>query len=174
MQRRCRAVGGCRLLNRSEGKKRAAVTSSVYLYMYVRVYARACLSRMSCSFTPDAAPLKFSSRRERAYSFLGMYLLRVHACVRAVREYVRAAEREHTADAGWPVRKPKGSATEDTQMSVKFRSESHSSGAARISGQGNPLRRVFLYCRHGGNFLLPTHEFIMSATLPLRSQARVS
>lgn len=61
----------------------------------------------------------------------------VRASVRAGRPRVRA---------GWsPGRKPKGSVHRSyAQMSAKFRSESHSSGAACISEQGNSLF-VFLY-----------------------------
>lgn len=92
-----------------------------------------------CSFTLDATPL---SHR--------MFLLRV-TCT----PYCRA--RMHRV-----AEEPKGSA----QMSVKFRSESHSSGAACISGRANSLWGVFL-------FVLPFEQILDIETCTLRRSSRI-
>jgi len=124
----------------TESARKCNVVTSIYTSLTLR---------MSCSFTLDAAPLHFElSRVRRSAKRIPQYM---HMCVRAGR---------HECKAGRSGEETEG---KDTQMSVKFRSRSHSSGAARISEQGNPLRRVFLYCHHR-YFLLPTHEFVMPAT----------
>lgn len=43
-------------------------------------------------------------------------------------------------------------------MSEKFRSKSHWSDTTCISGQGNPLENLFLYC----HWYFATHEFVTS------------
>lgn len=112
----------CRLVNRS--KARSATQS--------RQYTRVSLCPYVVLVHPWRSTFKF--RVKSRVSFRKTYFVRT--CVRADR---------HACNAGRSTKETEGKPHgRDTQMSVKFRSESHSSGAARISEQGNPLSDVSL------------------------------